>query len=74
MRVHAERPWAALVGGGLCGALTTFSTLQVEVVRLARDVGPATAAGYGLLSLAAGLAVALAAYRLASHAAGRAAA
>jgi CrcB protein len=71
VRVHADRPWVAFVGGGLCGALTTFSTLQVEVLRLARDAGPGVAAGYGLVSLAAGLAVALAAYGLASRLAAR---
>lgn len=40
---------------GFCGALTTFSTLQVELIRLVRDGHPATAAGYLAASLAGGL-------------------
>lgn len=44
-----------LLGTGLCGALTTFSTLQVELVRLARDGDAALAAGYVAATLGAGL-------------------
>ena len=44
------------LGTGLCGGLTTFSTFQVELIRLARDGTPGLAAGYGAASLAAGLA------------------
>jgi CrcB protein len=40
---------------GFCGALTTFSTLQVELIRLVRDGRAATAAGYLAASLAGGL-------------------
>ena len=47
------------VGTGLCGALTTFSTLQLELVELARDGRVALAAGYLAASLAAGLAAVL---------------
>jgi CrcB protein len=51
-----------LLGTGFCGALTTFSTMQVEAFRLARAGRPALAAGYLLASTAAGLlAVAVAA-------------
>jgi CrcB protein len=44
-----------LLGTGLCGALTTFSTMQVEVLHMldADEVG--MAAGYVAASLAAGL-------------------
>lgn len=50
-----------LVGTGFCGGLTTFSTLQVELLRLARNGHAALAAGYLGASLAAGFALLLAA-------------
>lgn len=46
----------ALLGTGLCGALTTFSTMQIEIYDLV-DAGHAPmAAGYLVASLAIGLA------------------
>jgi CrcB protein len=56
-----QRPF---VGTGLCGGLTTFSTLQVEIVRLARDGRIGLAAAYAAASLAGGLLVVLVVARL----------
>jgi CrcB protein len=44
-----------LIGTGVCGALTTFSTFQVELIQLARHDRVGLAAGYLAASLAAGL-------------------
>ena len=49
------------VGTGVCGALTTFSTMQLELLRMLDGARLGLAAGYAAASLAAGLlAVALA--------------
>jgi CrcB protein len=50
-----------LLGTGLCGALTTFSTFQVELLQLGRHGHAGTAVGYAAASLAAGLAAVYAA-------------
>jgi len=44
-----------LLGTGFCGALTTFSTFQLELVDLGRHGAGATAAGYAAASLLVGL-------------------
>lgn len=44
-----------LVGTGFCGALTTFSTLQVAVVKLGRDGHVALGAIYLIVSICVGL-------------------
>lgn len=44
-----------LLGTGFCGALTTFSTLQVETIRLAKSGHVGMAAAYVAASLAAGM-------------------
>lgn len=56
-RRPAEPGWlAALVGPGVCGALTTFSTLQLELLEMLDDGRALLAAVYLGASLAAGLA------------------
>lgn len=49
----------ALIGTGFCGALTTFSSVAVDVDQLAAHGHTGLAVGYLAASLAAGLAAAL---------------
>ena len=44
-----------LLGTGLCGGLTTFSTMQVETVRMLEHQHYGLALGYTAASIAAGL-------------------
>jgi CrcB protein len=44
-----------LLGTGFCGGLTTFSTMQVETIRMIEHGHWGLAAGYTAASLAAGL-------------------
>jgi fluoride exporter len=59
--VAPTRYWRFLLGTGLCGALTTFSTFQVETISLARHGHAALAAGYAATSMTAGMAATVAA-------------
>jgi CrcB protein len=43
-----------LLGTGFCGAYTTFSTMQVEILKMLDDDRYALAAGYAAASIAAG--------------------
>ena len=63
--VPPTRFWRLLAGTGFCGALTTFSTFQVETIRLARDGYGGLALGYAIASIAAGMAAAVGATVLA---------
>jgi CrcB protein len=55
-RLHPATLREALLGPGFCGALTTFSTLQVELIRMADHGRPGAAAAYAAATLAGGLA------------------
>jgi CrcB protein len=59
-------PARSLLGPGFCGALTTFSAFQVELVELLADGDAGLAVGYAALSLLLGLAAFAAGRRLAA--------
>ena len=58
--VVARERWRPLVGTGFCGALTTFSTFQVQLVELGDDGHVPLAAAYLAVSVACGLVAAAA--------------
>jgi fluoride exporter len=59
-RVAPTRYWRFFLGVGFCGALTTFSTFQVETIRLAKEGHPGVAVAYAAVSLGCGMACAIA--------------
>lgn len=65
----AQSRLLALLGPGFCGALTTFATVQVELLRMLDGNGGMLAAVYAAVSLAGGLAAAATGIRLGRRAA-----
>jgi len=61
---HDQR---SLLGAGLCGALTTFSTMQLELLRMLDSHDYALAIGYAATSLVLGVSLASAGRRLVDH-------
>ena len=55
-RLPPARYRRPLLGTGFCGALTTFSTMQVELLEMLDAHAYGLAAGYAAASLAAGFA------------------
>lgn len=54
-RIAAARYWRRLLGTGLCGGLTTFSTMQVETLKMLERHHYGLAIGYTAASIVAGL-------------------
>jgi len=70
-RVNPPLRMQAFVGAGVCGGMTTFSTLAVQLVRMAQHSLWATAASYLAVSLVLGYAAVVAGMALAGRAAQR---
>ncbi|NLF03943.1 MAG: hypothetical protein GX593_02880 [Actinomycetales bacterium] len=61
-----DATWLAIGGAGVCGGLTTFSTLALDVVLLVRERAFARAAGYVGAQVAAGVVLFALGFALAS--------
>lgn len=66
VRPAASLHWRPLLATGLCGGLTTFSTLQLELVRMAEAGAGGLAVAYLAVSVALGLAAVVTGLRLGS--------
>ncbi len=55
-RLPVSTYWRPLLGTGLCGTYTTFSTMQVEILVMVDHARYQLAAGYALASVGAGYA------------------